>query len=72
MVLVILFFLVLNEVTTTVLLVPPGFETIIVKIYNLMHYGDFKTVAFLSLLQSTLVLATIYLVTRVGGFYDKH
>jgi len=72
MVLVILFFLVLNEITTTVLLVPPGFETIIIKIYNLMHYGDFKTVAFLSLLQSILVLAALSLVTLIGGFYDRH
>ncbi|WP_295421964.1 hypothetical protein [Sulfurovum sp.] len=72
MVLVILFFLVLNEVTTTVLLVPPGFETMIVKIYNLMHYGDFKTVAFVSLLQSMLVLATLSLLTLTRGIYDKH
>ena len=72
MVLVILFFLVLNEITTTVLLVPPGFETMIVKIYNLMHYGDFKTVAFLSLLQSMLVLAALSLLTLTRGIYDKH
>jgi iron(III) transport system permease protein len=68
----ILFFLVLNEITTTVLLVPPGFETIVVKIYNLMHYGDFKTVAFLSLLQSTLVLSVLSFVISVGGFHDKY
>ncbi|MCK5662376.1 MAG: hypothetical protein KAI17_02770, partial [Thiotrichaceae bacterium] len=72
MVLVILFFLVLNEVTTTVLLVPPGFETMIVKIYNLMHYGDFMTVAFLSLLQSILVLAALSLLTLTRGIYDKY
>jgi len=52
----VLFFLILNEVSTTVLLVPAGFETIIIKIYNLMHYGDFATVAFLSLIQSILVM----------------
>ncbi len=68
LVLVILFFLVLNEITTTVLLVPPGFETLIIKIYNLMHYGDFKTVAFLSLLQSLLVLAALSLVSLVRRF----
>ena len=72
MVLVILFFLVLNEITTTVLLVPPGFETMIIKIYNLMHYGDFKTVAFLSLLQSILVLAALSLLTLTRGIYDKY
>jgi len=67
----ILFFLVLNEITTTVLLVPPGFETIIVKIYNLMHYGDFGTVAFLSLLQIALILAGLSLFALVKGTHDR-
>lgn len=66
-----LFFLVLNEITTTVLLVPPGFETIIVKIYNLMHYGDFGTVAFLSLLQIGLILMGLSLFALIRGLHDK-
>ena len=71
MVLAILFFLVLNEVTTTVLLVPAGFETIIVKIFNLMHYGDFETVAFLSLLQIALILLVLSLFALTRVVYDK-
>ncbi len=41
----------LNELSVSILLVPPGFETIIVKIYNLLHYGDKANIAFLSLVQ---------------------
>ena len=41
----------LNELSVSILLVPPGFETMIVKIYNLLHYGDKANIAFLSLLQ---------------------
>ena len=67
----VLFFLVLNEVTTTVLLVPPGFETLIIKIYNLMHYGDFNGVAFVSLLQIGIVLTGLSLFALIRGSYDK-
>ncbi|RLA72840.1 MAG: hypothetical protein DRG78_23305, partial [Epsilonproteobacteria bacterium] len=67
----ILFFLVLNEVTTTVLLVPPGFETVIIKIYNLMHYGDFDRVIFLSLLQIAIILIGLSLFALTRGVYDK-
>ena len=49
----------LNEITVTVLLIPPGIETSVVKIFNLMHYGDFSTVAFLSLVQGLLTLTSI-------------
>jgi len=41
----------LNELSVSILLVPPGFETMIVKIYNLLHYGDKANIAFLSLVQ---------------------
>ena len=41
----------LNELSVSILLVPPGFETMIVKIYNLLHYGDKANIAFLSLIQ---------------------
>ncbi len=71
LVLGVLFFLVLSEITTTVLLVPPGFETIIVKIYNLMHYGDYETIAFLSLLQTTFILVGLSLFTLIRALYDK-
>jgi iron(III) transport system permease protein len=52
----------LNDLSTTVLLIPPGIETVVIKIYNLMHYGDYSLVGILSLVQvflvSTLVLFT--------------
>lgn len=55
----ILVVLVLGELAMTILLVPPGLETVIIRIYNLMHYGDYSTVAFLSFIQVALVAAII-------------
>lgn len=54
--------LVLGELAMTILLVPPGLETVIVRIYNLMHYGDYSTVAFLSFVQVAIVAAMIFAV----------
>jgi iron(III) transport system permease protein len=52
--------LVLGELAMTILLVPPGVETVVIRIYNLMHYGDFSTVAFLSCVQVVIVTAIIF------------
>jgi len=46
----------LNELSVSILLIPPGFETMVVRIYNLLHYGDKATVAFLSLVQLLFVM----------------
>jgi len=64
----------LNELSSTILLIPPGEETIIVKMYNLMHYGDFSSVAFLSLLQMCLILlliSAIGLLLRIKYDFTK-
>jgi len=42
---------------TTLLIIPPGKETITIKIYNLMHYGADQLVA-----ASCLILIAIILV----------
>ena len=46
----------LNELSVSILLVPPGFETMVIRIYNLLHYGDRITIAFLSLVQLLFVM----------------
>ncbi len=46
---VMVFILSLGELGTTLLVLPPGRETVILKIYNLMHYGAHAEVAALSL-----------------------
>jgi len=53
----------LSELSMTILLVPPGVETVIIRIYNLMHYGDYSTVAFLSFVQVVLVAGTIFIAS---------
>ena len=55
----ILAILVLGELSMTILFVPPGVETIIIRIYNLMHYGDYSTVTFLSFIQVQIVAIII-------------
>lgn len=52
----------LNELSVSILLIPPGFETMIVKIYNLLHYGDKPTIAFLSLVQLFFVILAFSLI----------
>lgn len=60
---------VLNELSITVLLIPPGMETIVIKIYNLMHYGDFSLVGILSLIQ--IVLVSIFVLITAGVVIKK-
>lgn len=61
----------LNELSLTVLLVPPGIETLVIRIYNLMHYGDYGLVAFLSLAQIALVSVIALFLAGAMKFYDK-
>ncbi len=61
----------MNEISATVLLIPPGVETIVVRIYNLMHYGDFSSVAFLSLVQFVLVCTGIAITQLLMRNHDK-
>lgn len=60
----IVFVLSFGELGTTLLIIPPGMETISVKIYNLMHYGAEQTVAALSLILilTILVLSGLFLL----------
>ncbi len=45
----------LAELTATVLTVPPGMETVILRLYNLLHYGDQRGVMMLALVQGLAV-----------------
>ena len=45
----------LAELTATVLTVPPGMETVILRLYNLLHYGDQRGVMMLALVQGLSV-----------------
>jgi iron(III) transport system permease protein len=56
----------LAELTATVLTVPAGMETVILRLYNLLHYGDQRGVMVLALVQGStvalLVAATLALL----------
>lgn len=56
----------LNELSVSILLVPPGFETMIVKIYNLLHYGDKANIAFLSLVQLLFLVSCFIILLLLG------
>jgi ABC-type spermidine/putrescine transport system permease subunit II len=45
------------ELTITVLTVPAGMETVILRLYNLLHYGDQRGVMMLALAQGLSVAA---------------
>jgi len=51
------FILSLGELSTTLLIIPPGSETIPIKIYNLMHYGADHMVAALCLILVAITFA---------------
>ncbi len=51
------FILSFGELGTTLLVLPPGRETVPIKIYNLMHYGADQMVAALCLILIVIILA---------------
>lgn len=59
---VIVFLFVFSELSATLLLVPPGEETVAVKIYNLLHYGAQDAVACLSLLIAVAIFTLFFLL----------
>lgn len=50
------FVLALAELSSTILVVAPGTETIILRLYNLMHYGNREAVAALAFVQALLII----------------
>lgn len=61
-----IFIFVIGELSATLLLVPPGQETIAVKIYNLMHYGAYDQVMILCLLMSCIILILYLILNTVS------
>ena len=57
------FVLSFQELGTTLLVVPPGRETVPLKIYNLLHYGAHREVAALCLIQIALLFVVYLLFT---------
>jgi iron(III) transport system permease protein len=60
--------LTMGELSLTLLVVPPGVETLPVRIYNLMHYGAEETVAALSLILLAVQLGLCLLVLVAVGW----
>jgi iron(III) transport system permease protein len=58
----VVFVLAMGELGVTLLVVPPGVETLPVRIYNLMHYGAEEAVAALSLMLLAVQLAVCLVV----------
>lgn len=57
----------LAELTATVLTVPPGLETVILRLYNLLHYGDQRGVMLLALLQGLSVALAVTALLAMGS-----
>ena len=72
----ILFLLVLGEVDSLLLVSPPGFTTIPVRVYGLMHYGPSELVASLSLLLVGVVFGlgvvvmVVHVLVLIGRLFD--
>lgn len=57
----------LAELTATVLTVPPGMETVILRLYNLLHYGDQRGVMMLALVQGLSVSLAVAVAIGLLG-----
>jgi ABC-type Fe3+ transport system permease subunit len=57
----------LAELTATVLTVPPGMETVILRLYNLLHYGDQRGVMMLALVQGLSVSLAVAVAMGILG-----
>jgi iron(III) transport system permease protein len=59
------FILCMNELGATLLVIPPGYGTLSLKIYNLMHYGANQMVAGMALLLVVINLAAAGIVSMI-------
>jgi ABC-type Fe3+ transport system permease subunit len=59
--------LILAELPTTILVVAPGTETAVLRLYNLMHYGDWASVAALACATALLVIGSVTLAGLTIG-----
>lgn len=51
-----------GEIAVTLLLAPPGYPTVSVRAYTLLHFGVYQDVAALALTSTALVLALVFTV----------
>ncbi len=56
-----IFTLTINDFTISLLLVPPGVQTLTIKIYNYLHYGASSTIAMLCLMTLVISLTAIFI-----------
>lgn len=64
--------LALSELSSTILVVAPGTETAVLRLYNLMHFGAPESVAALAFAQACLVVAILGLVSATAGRKFRH
>mgnify|MGYP002347685869 FL=1 len=58
----IVFALAMGEFGMTLLVTPPGYQTLAIKIYNYLHYGASETIAVLCLFMLFVVLSVAFAV----------
>jgi len=59
---ILVFILCLGELSITLFIIPPGMETLSLRIYNLMHYGAYEIVAALSVILLCLTILPLTLL----------
>jgi iron(III) transport system permease protein len=61
------FILSLRELEVTLLVTPPGFQTLPNRIYTLLHYGDFELVAALCIMVVGLIILPLAVIISAKG-----
>jgi ABC-type spermidine/putrescine transport system permease subunit II len=62
---IICFILILNEISVSILVNPPGFITIFIRIYSLFHYNQEATASALCLIMAGLVIILYIILSWV-------
>jgi iron(III) transport system permease protein len=65
------FILCLRELAVSVLVTPPGFQTLPNRIFTLYHFGDIETVAALSLILIAMILTPVFLFLLMRNHITK-
>ncbi len=68
---IIVFALIMGELGLTILLIPPGTSTLILKVYTLMHYGSGKLVAAMALISALPVVIPVMIIAGKNGTFKK-
>ena len=68
---IVLFILTMSELSATLLIIPPGYQTLSIRIFNFLHYGASAAVAGLCLTVVIITLCTGFIALVIYSLWSK-